>query len=475
MRDVRERSSLKEDVVTRVERGPNVFRPCPHMDVNCIGKYFLSSGQCSQPAGRVPDPLKLSFQSIYLPGFNASLLQEDLTLKGINGDIVEFYINQETDRAVLAFRVKDFDTETKKCHFTYLSPGREPITATTTLVEEKDSAFVATASFTVVFEGTRPLNLRHSFAHASVEVLPTITIGIEPLTVKDLGYQAMFSGIFSDLAKAYREAFLSAAPNYSNIFIQNTLCDFVKESFSNSLIPPSAYFPSNRYLIPSQEAGSAVVTVLGLLMSLGSDPDVFRPCPHMDVNCIRNHFLSSGLCSPPVGRVPDSLRRSFQSVYLPRFNATLLLEDLTLKGVTGDIVEFYINRKTDRAVLAFRVKDFDVETMKGHYTFLLPAREPITATTTIMENKGTVLFTVLFEGTQPLDLRHSFAHATVEVVPKLTIGTEPLAVKDPGYKTMFNEVFSDLAKAYREGYLSVAPNYSNVFIQYTLCDFGIRD
>ncbi|GBP42465.1 hypothetical protein EVAR_29268_1 [Eumeta japonica] len=161
-----------------------------------------------------------------------------------------------------------------------------------------------------------------------------------------------------------------------------------------------------------------------------NDPHIVRPCPHLEVDCIRHQFLASGLCSSPVGKVPDPIRLPYRDVYLPNVNGSIFMEDMLLRGMNGDIVEFYINQKTDRAVLAFRLIDFQIETKRAHMTYLPPAREPVTAVTAITEKGGTGLITVVFEGTQPLNLRHSLAHSVLEVLPKITIGTEPLAVKE---------------------------------------------
>ncbi|GBP42463.1 Fibrohexamerin [Eumeta japonica] len=212
-----------------------------------------------------------------------------------------------------------------------------------------------------------------------------------------------------------------------------------------------------------------VVLVLTAHALGDEEAHIVRPCPNFDVDCVRHYFLSSGLCASPAGRVPDPLRDPLKYVYLPNVNGSAIMEDMLVTGMNGDIVEFYINKKKDRAVLAFRIKEFDVESKSAHITYLPAAREPITAATTVTEKNGTVLFTVVFEGTRPLNPRHNFTYARIEVLPILTTGPEPWLSK-----AMYSGIFANPETTYREGYLTAAPHYSNIFIHYTLCDFGVH-
>ncbi|CAH0719026.1 unnamed protein product, partial [Brenthis ino] len=111
---------------------------------------------------------------------------------------------------------------------------------------------------------------------------------------------------------------------------------------------------------------------------LGNEEYKFeRPCQVFDIYCIRKYFAEHSICKESYGPTPDPMYRPQSTIFLSRINLTVTANDVLYGGLNGRIEDFYINKETDRLVLAVEFRNLTFYAKDTYYRFHRRAREPI--------------------------------------------------------------------------------------------------
>ncbi|XP_045778803.1 fibrohexamerin-like [Maniola jurtina] len=105
----------------------NIKRPCRVYDMFCIRKYFAKHSRCKEALGPAPTPLYKAQSTFYIPRANLTITSLRVEYSGINGQVVEFYINKKTNKLVLAVEFKAFMFRADENYFRFHRRGKEPI------------------------------------------------------------------------------------------------------------------------------------------------------------------------------------------------------------------------------------------------------------------------------------------------------------------------------------------------------------
>ncbi|XP_045521218.1 uncharacterized protein LOC123712254 [Pieris brassicae] len=117
---------------------------------------------------------------------------------------------------------------------------------------------------------------------------------------------------------------------------------------------------------------------------------------------------------------------------VPRINFTFSAIDVSYNGLNGRIEEFYVNRKTDQVVFAVEFRNVVFQTNNSYNIFYRRAKEPVVTNSYYIIRLN-------------------------PVVQKVALA-----------------LISNLPVNLREIVISEGPFLMANFIQYTLCDFGIK-
>ncbi|CAH4001784.1 unnamed protein product [Pieris brassicae] len=159
---------------------------------------------------------------------------------------------------------------------------------------------------------------------------------------------------------------------------------------------------------------------------------VERPCKIFDKNCIRRYFAAHSLCTPKYQAVPEPVYRSQSTLYLPRVNTTVNSLDIYYTGATARIIEFYVNKKTNRLLLAFTFTNFTATAENNYFRFNRRGKEPVVI-------RSSRIFFQYYPNVQ---------RTLVELLLRPDMNLQ-------------------------EAFLISANFYANTFIQQSICDFGL--
>nr|XP_021207599.1 fibrohexamerin-like [Bombyx mori] len=206
-----------------------------------------------------------------------------------------------------------------------------------------------------------------------------------------------------------------------------------------------------------------------------NDHDKIRPCSHFDLNCIRAYFKQHSSCVVSHGPVPDPLKLQNIIFHLPHANMSFVLRNSNVGGLNGKVVEFYVNKKTHKLVLAAEMKEVTLESSQMIAKYSRKAKEPIELNDGVSGNYGTITFTTVFPDMTNLYLAEAETNSYIEdsnvkyyIGPKMSTSAE-VAVSDS-----FDRVRKNLGLDLQEGFVFLGPIFMANFIQYNICDFGIK-
>ncbi|XP_028026142.1 fibrohexamerin-like [Bombyx mandarina] len=196
--------------------------PCPNFGLDCIREYFSKNSQCQIVYGPVPDPLYYGHYKVDIPNSNVTLDFSDVNVGGLNGNIVEFYINTETQKLVLAIETPSLRLYTEDALFQYNRKAKEPI-------ERSDYLEVkyGRVTFTAVFHRLHNLDLSSADVNSYVEnASPQFELGpcIDPSS--DTEAQNEFRKLMSSFRDDLRELFSLQGQIFMTSYIQYNICDF---------------------------------------------------------------------------------------------------------------------------------------------------------------------------------------------------------------------------------------------------------
>ncbi|XP_038218778.1 uncharacterized protein LOC119837321 [Zerene cesonia] len=200
-----------------------------------------------------------------------------------------------------------------------------------------------------------------------------------------------------------------------------------------------------------------------------------RPCRVFDLNCIRRYFSTHGKCKEVYGPVPDPLYRAQSTEHLPRLNLTYTGYDITYRGENGKIEEFYINRKTNRLLLALQLRNFNVLLDKFYLRFQRRGREPVVRSTTLNVTYAALTLTIIIPNLKDLQFDKSEVFTFAEDAnPPFSIDPNLFLTADPTVLQGGTEFLLGVPINEQEGFFKDSIYYITSYIQYAICDFGYK-
>ncbi|XP_061380946.1 uncharacterized protein LOC133319709 [Danaus plexippus] len=200
----------------------NIERPCQSFDIYCIRRYFKKNSKCQEVLGPVPDPYYRAQSTLQFPVINATFSAFDVLYSGLNGRIVEFYINRDTDRLVIAVEFRNVTFYSKDVFFRFFRRAKEPITTFDYLYQNYQS-FITTT----IIPKIRNLQFARSKTNTFTnDAAPSFSIGPNAFNYPDPAVQGARASIILKASQLTREAQLTEGPFTAAIFIQNNICNF---------------------------------------------------------------------------------------------------------------------------------------------------------------------------------------------------------------------------------------------------------
>ncbi|CAF4761920.1 unnamed protein product [Pieris macdunnoughi] len=199
-----------------------------------------------------------------------------------------------------------------------------------------------------------------------------------------------------------------------------------------------------------------------------------RPCRIFDKNCIRRYFAAHSLCTPKYQAVPDPVYRSQSTFYLPRVNVTVTPIDIYYTGATARIIEFYVNKKTNRLLLAFTFTNFTTSTDNSYFRFNRRGKEPVVTRSSVDVQYISLTATVTIPNLSNLRLDRSEMYLYSEDInPGLRVDLSIFESTELNVQRSLVEFLLRPDVNLQEAFLIDANFYANSYIQQSICDFGL--
>ncbi|XP_041969199.1 fibrohexamerin-like [Aricia agestis] len=205
------------------------------------------------------------------------------------------------------------------------------------------------------------------------------------------------------------------------------------------------------------------------------DEYIERPCEIFDKFCIRQFLAQHSKCKPVDGPVPDPLYRDKTTGYAPHANVTFIPIAVTVSGLNGRIEEFYINRKTDRLLLAVEFTNLYAASPYAYLRYHRRAQEPLVYNDFGSINFTSLVLTITIPNLKDLQLERSEVFAYSPGIPVIILGGRFTAQGvEPEVVRAVADIFANFPITVRELMLNDNPFYIGSYIQYNLCDFGLK-
>ncbi|XP_004922636.1 fibrohexamerin-like [Bombyx mori] len=206
------------------------------------------------------------------------------------------------------------------------------------------------------------------------------------------------------------------------------------------------------------------------------DPrNIERPCPNFDLDCIRKYFSSNSKCQITLGPVPDPLLLNNYRLDIANSNITAQFNNVSVRGLNGNIVEFYINRKTEKLVLATEVKSLAFDSPQVVFKYNRKGKEPIVRGDCVDCEYGAATFTAVFPSICDLDLSKAEVFTYVEDSnPRYKIGSRLFSISDSVALNEFLKFITSMSENIQEKFISQGRIFMANYIEYNICDFGLN-
>ncbi|XP_012551242.1 fibrohexamerin-like [Bombyx mori] len=208
-----------------------------------------------------------------------------------------------------------------------------------------------------------------------------------------------------------------------------------------------------------------------------SDYDsIRRPCPSFNIDCIRSYFQHHASCVPHYEPIPDPLYLQKYSLYIANSNITVELNDVKVQGLlNAKIVEFYINKRTDKLVLAIETEKLSIDTPRLLMKYHRKAQEPIELVDKLYVGYGVVTITATIPYINNIQLTNAEVTTYAEDGnAPYTTGTNINNSPDLVVKTSYDSLLNNMPFTIREALVTQGPLFMANYIQYNICDFGLR-
>nr|BAS31053.1 fibrohexamerin homolog3 [Samia ricini] len=192
------------------------------------------------------------------------------------------------------------------------------------------------------------------------------------------------------------------------------------------------------------------------------------------MKCIRELFCAHASCKPVHGLVPDPFKIDQLEFPMTTSNLSYILDNIEIIGFNGRITSFYINKNTDNLVFAFEVKNVTLATPRLTIIFNRKGKEPIKLTDTFFTTFGSATFTATIPNIKHLQMDKAYAYAYLDDSnPDYDFGPGFWKSCDPIVSQESKSLLRNIPEISREALIVQAFNYLKIFVQNTICDFGL--
>ncbi|KAI5643355.1 fibroin p25 domain-containing protein [Phthorimaea operculella] len=198
-----------------------------------------------------------------------------------------------------------------------------------------------------------------------------------------------------------------------------------------------------------------------------------RPCPTFDMNCIRNFFEKHAHCKKMFGPAPDPLYRPQSTVFISRVNLTVTSNDVKIGGTNGRVEEFYINRDTDKLVIAVEFRNNTQSTNSSYFRFHRRAKEPVVTLASASVSYQSFITTAVIPKIDNLQLKRAECTTFVnDNNNNMVISPSAFESSDPQVQQTGVELYQDVPTTIQEIFLTDSSFFITMYIQYNICDFA---
>ncbi|KAG7304799.1 hypothetical protein JYU34_010165 [Plutella xylostella] len=203
-----------------------IIRPC--YDISCVRKYFADHSKCKPVYGHVPEPYYRPQANYLLSFFNLTVTSTGIHYRGLQGVIQDFYLDRQTDRAVLTLLFRNYRLNSTVDYYRYHRAGKEPA-----ITKSFGATYFPSLTTTTIFRGIHKLDLQTSDTTGYVDGVPVAVVDPSAGNHPDPVVQRTFAAFLAGLLIAVQEALLTESPWAAATFIEHTICDFGLRVFVN--------------------------------------------------------------------------------------------------------------------------------------------------------------------------------------------------------------------------------------------------
>ncbi|KAL0829929.1 hypothetical protein ABMA28_003402 [Loxostege sticticalis] len=214
----------------------------------------------------------------------------------------------------------------------------------------------------------------------------------------------------------------------------------------------------------------------GSSQSSGSDDDndYSYPCSLDDLNCVRNYFAQSGMCSKVSHEDGETVQSEKLVCFTPKFNASYTCLDDSITFYGSKLKEFYVNTKSNNLVMSVSFEAINLYTPKAIVDLQVSGQEDVVVETYINVTYSVVLTLIVPNAGRDGLARASVTSYNTNAVPPFAFGTEVTESSNEVIKNFWNALVQDVATAVQELFLTKGRYLAFIYLQSYICDYGVQ-
>ncbi|XP_059060999.1 uncharacterized protein LOC131853926 [Achroia grisella] len=136
----------------------------------------------------------------------------------------------------------------------------------------------------------------------------------------------------------------------------------------------------------------------------------------------------------------------------------------------------FINKNTSNLIMTVNFKAIRKYNEVSDFYFHRVGKEPLVTSDFSNVTYGPTIITAVIPFKHGLDLQNAMITSYItDGNPSYTIGPRVYANPDPDLQNVYGTLINDTATSTQEAFFTEGPFFFRTFLQYTICDFGIRE
>ncbi|KAL0829931.1 hypothetical protein ABMA28_003404 [Loxostege sticticalis] len=206
----------------------------------------------------------------------------------------------------------------------------------------------------------------------------------------------------------------------------------------------------------------------------GEDNDYSYPCSLDDLDCIRDYFAQSGMCTKVSHQDGKSIQRPKLVGFLPSFNSSYTCLDNTITFDGSKIESFYVNKRSNNLVMTIYFDGCSVYTERLQLAIHVRGRENV-----LVEDYVNITYTAALTGIFPKAGLNGLIGAAVSSYninpsPPLELGAKISESSNEVVSNWYNALENDISTGVNELLLTEGPFLYSLYIQTYICNYGVE-